>query len=166
MGLLTTSDSVTHPYRFQLASVAFDTLIKLASAVIPQPNKCAWSLYMLRKYCLNVFPDFKSSLDQLVAYNPRSSLIVDARGTFHARKTRVLIFLIVLSTKYHYSWLHVFLYRGWILESFAVTSIINVSIVFMTYMMAWSIVSIQSQVDSFAKIRTQLTCPSSLILMV
>lgn len=52
------SDSVTHihAYRFQLASVAFDALIKLVSAVIPQPNKCARSLYMLRKYCLNVFP--------------------------------------------------------------------------------------------------------------
>ena len=54
-------DSVTHPYRFQLAVVAFDALIKLVSAVIPQPNKCAQSLYMLCKYCLNVFPDFKSS---------------------------------------------------------------------------------------------------------
>lgn len=47
--------------RFQLSSVAFEALLKLVCALLPNPNRCLKSLYRLRKYCLRTFPDFKST---------------------------------------------------------------------------------------------------------
>lgn len=48
-------------HRFHLSIVAFDSLLKLISALLPKTNKMVKSYYMLKKWCKKVFPDIVST---------------------------------------------------------------------------------------------------------
>ena len=45
--------------RFHLTGIAFQYLLKLVSAHLPDSKRCVSSLYMLKKWCLKMFPGYK-----------------------------------------------------------------------------------------------------------
>ena len=45
--------------RFHLTGIAFEYLLKLVSAHLPDSKHCVSSLYMLKKWCLQMFPGYK-----------------------------------------------------------------------------------------------------------
>ena len=46
--------------RFSLSIVAFEALLKLIAALLPQSNRMVKSYYMIKKWCYKLFPDINS----------------------------------------------------------------------------------------------------------